>query len=609
MKNRQMSLRLKNLLIIGITVVCLIVLLYTISSAVVLNGFSLVEKNDTIENVDRVNDALSDELSVLSGVVGDWAAWNETYTFVNGENPKFVEEQIADRTFIEIKLNLVLFVNSTGGIAYGSGYDLRNGSTAAIPGSMQNYLDPGSILLRHPDTKSSITGIILLPEGPMLVASRPILTNDGNGPIRGSVIWGRYLDVEKIKQLGTKTHLNVTVRRIDDADLPPDFLSVRDSFSGTDKVLVRPINEGTIAGYTLLRDINDVPALILRVDMPRDIYNQGLESMRYLFYSLIALGLIFGGLTILLLDNLILSRLLRLNSDVKGIGTTKELSARVNAQGGDELSSLADSINGMLEALERSQSERQDVEEQLRAHRDQLAYVSKTKSEFLATMSHELRTPLNTIIGFSELLKDGTYGNLNEKQEHYMDNVITSSKFLLNLINDILDLSKVEAGKIDLVKESMSVPGTIIEAIMLVKETASRHNVNLNQELDPGLAFIEADKQRFKQVLFNLLSNAIKFSKKEGGTVTITAKKEGDTAKFSVSDTGIGIREEDLTKLFREFVQVNRNIISEYGGTGLGLTITKKLVEQHGGNIMAESRFGEGSTFTFTLPINGKIIT
>ncbi|MDD5614598.1 MAG: PAS domain S-box protein [Candidatus Methanoperedens sp.] len=242
--------------------------------------------------------------------------------------------------------------------------------------------------------------------------------------------------------------------------------------------------------------------------------------------------------------------------------------------------------------------------EEIRLENERLVYASKAKSEFLASMSHELRTPLNSVIGFSELLKEKTTGEINEKQDHYITNVITSSKFLLNLINDILDLSKVEAGKIDLVVEKISVPETLDETIILIKEKASKHNVFIKKEFDPQLKFMEADKHRLKQILFNLLSNAIKFSKKEGGTVTITTKKVKDMAQISVSDTGIGIREEDLWKLFKEFGQANPGISKEYGGTGLGLAISRKLVELHGGKIWVESKYGAGSTFTFLIPLS-----
>ncbi len=234
----------------------------------------------------------------------------------------------------------------------------------------------------------------------------------------------------------------------------------------------------------------------------------------------------------------------------------------------------------------------------------QLAFASKAKSEFLANMSHELRTPLNSIIGFSELIEMNT--SLDDKQKRYLDNVLTSGKFLLNLINDILDLSKVEAGKIELVIDKIKVPSVIEDTCTLIKEKAMKHNVILKKEFDPALSYIEADQQRLKQIMFNLLSNAVKFSKPEGGTVTITTKKEGDMAKFSVSDTGIGIKDKNLDKLFSAFEQLDSGITKQYGGTGLGLAITKKLVELHGGRITVESRYGEGSTFIFTLPIEGK---
>ncbi|MCZ7381785.1 MAG: PAS domain S-box protein [Candidatus Methanoperedens sp.] len=181
-----------------------------------------------------------------------------------------------------------------------------------------------------------------------------------------------------------------------------------------------------------------------------------------------------------------------------------------------------------------------------------LEAADKAKSEFLANMSHELRTPLNATIGFSELLKQGAAGELNEKQKHFVDNILASGKHLLNLINDILDLSKVEAGKIELVIEKIPLPETINETLTLINEKAAKHNVLLKREFDPQLVHIEADKLRVKQVLFNLLDNAVKFSKPEGGTVTITTKKDGDMAKISVSDTGIGIKEKDMNKIFQK---------------------------------------------------------
>ncbi len=244
--------------------------------------------------------------------------------------------------------------------------------------------------------------------------------------------------------------------------------------------------------------------------------------------------------------------------------------------------------------------------ETLRFENERLVLAAKVKNDFLAIMSHELRTPLNSMIGFSELLKQKIAGKLSDKQERYVDNIISSGKHLLELISDLLELSRIQAGKVALAMEKISVPATIDETLILIKERASKHNVLIKKEFDPALEFMEADKQKFKHILFSLLDNAVKFSKMEGGTVTITTKKERDMVKISVSDTGIGIKEEDAGKLFMVFQPIDSGEAKAYGSTGLGLAISKLFVELHGGRIWAESRYGEGSTFTFLLPIEAK---
>jgi PAS domain S-box-containing protein len=244
--------------------------------------------------------------------------------------------------------------------------------------------------------------------------------------------------------------------------------------------------------------------------------------------------------------------------------------------------------------------------EEMRLENERLMYANKAKSEFLSSVSHDLRTHLNSIMGFSDLMKQKTAGELNQKQERYMSNVLISSKFLLELINNILDLSRIEAGKIELIIEKFEVNRAINEIAVLLKGKTSKHNIIFEKDFDPELEFIEGDKQRFKQIMFNLLGNAIKFSKEKGGTVTIRTRKNGDMAHFSVSDTGIGIRQKDLGRLFTNFQQLRPEISQKYGGTGLGLSITKQLVELHGGKIMVESKYGKGSTFTVLLPVSGK---
>jgi signal transduction histidine kinase/putative methionine-R-sulfoxide reductase with GAF domain len=239
-----------------------------------------------------------------------------------------------------------------------------------------------------------------------------------------------------------------------------------------------------------------------------------------------------------------------------------------------------------------------EIEEKSR----QLEIANKHKSEFLANMSHELRTPLNAIIGFSEVLLERLFGEINEKQDDYLKDIHSSGKHLLTLINDILDLSKIEAGRMELESSTFDIADAISNATTLVRERAQRHGIVLGQQVDRKLGEITADERKFKQILLNLLSNAVKFTP-DNGRIDITARREENDVAVAVHDTGIGIAVEDQAAVFEEFRQVGRDYTSKQEGTGLGLALTKKFVELHGGRIWLESEPGKGSTFTFTLPI------
>ena len=283
---------------------------------------------------------------------------------------------------------------------------------------------------------------------------------------------------------------------------------------------------------------------------------------------------------------------LAISGPLRAIGSRVERIAagdfteHVRVDNRDELGALATNIDRM--------------NDQLGLLYEQLAAANRHKSEFLSNMSHELRTPLNAIIGFSEVLLQRLFGELNPKQADYLQDILESGKHQLTLVNDILDLSKVEAGRMELDLSSFSLRETINGCAAMLRERATRRGIALEVEYDVSVDTIDADQRKVKQVLFNLLSNAVKFTP-EGGRITVRARDSANVVEISVQDTGVGIAPEDQDRIFEEFAQASSGKSME-ASTGLGLTLAKRFVELHGGAMTVQSAIGQGSTFTFSLP-------
>ncbi len=262
-------------------------------------------------------------------------------------------------------------------------------------------------------------------------------------------------------------------------------------------------------------------------------------------------------------------------------------------------------IERMNADLERKVKERTQelevVNQKLQESNRELQRANSLKSEFLANMSHELRTPLNAIIGFSELLLDRSVGTLTEEQRDHVSDILSSGRHLLELINDILDLSKIEAGKMKLALEEFELAPVVDEAVALLRVEAGRKHIELVADLEDQGIEMHADRSKLKQIMYNLLSNAVKFTP-EGGKVVLRATRAENGCAIAVSDTGIGIKDEDRDRIFQAFTQVDASYARKYQGTGLGLTLVKKFVGMHGGRVELTSVFGEGSTFRFTIP-------
>jgi signal transduction histidine kinase len=287
------------------------------------------------------------------------------------------------------------------------------------------------------------------------------------------------------------------------------------------------------------------------------------------------------------------------------------LNQRIEIPSNDELGALAAEFNRMAARLQASYAGlEQKVEERTRElataleeldeKSRELEAASRHKSEFLANMSHELRTPLNAVIGFTQVLSEKLFGEVNEKQEEYLEDILSSANHLLALINDILDLSKVEAGQVELEVAPFSLREALERGVVMVRERAINGGVQVALGANGGVDVVTGDERRISQVIFNLLSNAVKFTP-DGGAVDVRANQEDGEIRVSVADTGPGIAAEDHERIFEEFQQTEAGV-AQHEGTGLGLALSKRLVELHGGRIWVDSELGKGSTFVFTLP-------
>jgi signal transduction histidine kinase len=344
------------------------------------------------------------------------------------------------------------------------------------------------------------------------------------------------------------------------------------------------------------------PGWTVFVEQPRDEAFAPLNGFIVRTAVLLVIGLVLAVFASLLLARRMATPILALQRAASRIGAG-HLAERIDVRGGDELAALGATFNRMSAELQESY---RDLEGKVaeRTHElaeasRQLAAASRHKSEFLANMSHELRTPLNAVIGFSEVLLERLFGDLNEKQQEYLNDILTSGQHLLALINDILDLSKVEAGRLELQIAPMRLPELLESSAAMMRERAVRNGITLRLDIDPEVDVIRADERRIKQVLFNLISNALKFTP-QGGHVTISASADTDWVHIAVRDDGGGIAEEDQARIFEEFEQAGTHNAQE--GTGLGLPLSRRFVEMHRGRLWLESRGGEGSTFTFSLP-------
>ncbi|WP_410509451.1 response regulator [Methanosarcina hadiensis] len=674
-----MKIREKTLTILGITFILLSLFLVVATEQIMGKSFELLEKDDISRNMERAKAALDSQITVLDMMTYDYAVWDDTYYFVQGQSDDYIDGTLSPELITNLDTNFILFYDSTNNLYYATA--VKQGATelSNVSDTMLDCIAANERLFSHSSPDSQVSGIINSPEGPLLISSHPVTRSSGEKPVAGTLMFARVIDDNLIKELAGRTSLSLETEAFNQENTASPSGIKSSSIAavapqGKNSFNISYVSEALVVGTTVLNDINGKPVLSLNVEMPRDVYQQGQSAIHYMFIVILIMGLVFTIVLSFSLEKSVLSRISLLNTNLTEISKKGSLSSRVNISGVflvDAETSAIVEVNPVAEELiglpskeiigksfhqficKADESEcsslnsgfKTDRSERVLINRDgnkvpimksmvpitisdkkylvesfvdltrikqaedsliQAKITAETanraKSEFLATMSHELRTPLNSVIGFSDLMMTGNVGEISEKQRKFLGNISMSGKHLLALINNILDISKIEAGKMELSCETFDVEETVNEVKQLISPLIEKKGLKAEFSLDEKLVSIYADKTRFKQILFNLASNAIKFTP-VGGNINISSQICGETAQFTVRDTGIGIDEKDQHRLFRPFTQLDSATNRMYEGTGLGLSLVKSFVEMHEGKIWFESEVGKGTAFTFEIPL------
>jgi PAS domain S-box-containing protein len=727
-----MTITRKTLITLGLAFICLIGSYYAFSRTVLQQDFDDLEGYFSAQYAAQAVDYVTDETRRLASLNQNWATWDALYAFMADADafPDFIPGNITPEALSGLRINFLLLWDADGNLVHLSGVDLATGQPMTLTDGTVNAGDFKATLLPLTQAGTGASGLIQFDGTPAMFALNPVLTSDGDGPARGSLVFGRFLDQTEAEALSELLQVGAAFYSVPDADVPGALQTGITQSGSPSTTHTEPLDNAYIASYRVLDDVSGEALLVIRTAMPRQIYQQARNSFSYTTLIFIVIGLVVVGLALWFLERNILSRVSHLTRDVGVIGSSGKLSTRVRASGRDEISQLAHNINDMmqnLESLNREKTQAQsalnesetqfrsvtdtandaiitvdirgrinylnqaarrvfgldgsespemsfyelfprteharlnqlvndalesedatgdqvlrheieaqrksgdrfpsetsvaswrtdqrhfvtaiirDITERQRTQQDmeqrnlELQQANAAKSDFMAQMSHELRTPLNAILGFSELMADKIMGELNEEQTRSIHDIYSSGQHLLNLIDDVLDISKVEAGKVTLEPVDLSISEAVNEAVREIRPVSGAANQKITLNISPETPSITADKKMLRQVLLNLFSNASKFSP-PGSEINLSSDCQEDFCRIRVSDHGIGIKPDQLKKVFDPFYQAETLTDKAKEGTGLGLNICKQYITLMGGQIWAESTYGEGSTFTFTLP-------
>jgi two-component sensor histidine kinase/sensor domain CHASE-containing protein len=518
-----LTLRKKAIAIIGGTMVGFCLILGGLLGGLTLRGYSRLEIEDTGLQVKRAVNGLQESIDRLGSTAGDWAPWDDTYSFMKGENPRYLADNITDTVFTNLGLSLIAFVDLSGSTVWARAFDLAGRKT--VPTSPEFGAFPASDpLLRHADAHSGAAGMIKLSgRRIMLVVSRPITTSDFSAPIIGTLIMGRMLDATELGRISGQAGIDLAVALADDPGLPPDFAKARSRLSVGAPVLVVPQGGERVTGYTLLEDIHREPAAMLRVSSPRGIFRQGLQSLGYIILALGLAALVSSALIAFLIDLLVLGRLSRLGAEISRIGATRDLRARVGTRGDDELSALAGIVNATLSELEA-------------ANRDLQASLAE-KEMLLREIHHRVKNNLQVVSSFLSL-------QLGITEDEEAKNALLESQgriYSMALIHEFLYKENGDASP-DLARVGFRDYLSHLSAFLIDAYRVDQSRIRI--EISENEVYLDADTAITCGLIVNeLVSNSLKhaFPSGRSGSLSMGIRTgEIDEVSIFVKDDGIG---------------------------------------------------------------------
>ncbi|MFO0835041.1 MAG: CHASE4 domain-containing protein [Phycisphaerales bacterium] len=598
-----MKLTTKVILGLSTTVVLLVIVLGVIGHFVLGRSFESLERHYAERNLSRAKEAVESRVEAISVKLSDWANWDDTYKFVEDGNETFKEANLKAPSIANLKLDFMLFYDPSGKLIEARFLADEEHLAESIPDAIKQTLQATGGSAGFDKDGDSRSGLVNLGGRTAIFCAKPILTSDAEGPSHGVLIFGDFVDdqLREYVERFTKSPVTLTDLAADGTDTDTDTtdLPLQSLANSKDDLLVADSDEspdGVRQGWALIREVHGAPGLAIRLDMSRPIFAQGRVTQRYMLFA-VAGGCGFCGVILVaFLARRVLTRVDRLSREVTDAHDS--LAVRMSDAGTDEIGALATRINEMLATIEKSQRE-------LTEARVVAETANKAKSEFLSTITHEIRSPMTAVIGYADLLLEP--GVADDQRRDHVARIRRSGEHLLGVINDLLDASKIEAGAMAIESVPCSVRQIADDVKSMAETKVKAAGISLVVEIAqsvPGM--IASDPLRLRQILMNLVSNAVKFTKQGSVTVRVDLADES-TLRMRVEDTGIGMSPEQVDKLFKPFSQADSSTSRRYGGTGLGLTISRNLARLMGGNITVESRSGEGSIFTATvrfLPCN-----